>query len=377
MLKAPKTVSFSGELLLKMKESGLSAEAAAQLKGKADSLLSSPLYAVTERIMTAVSGNKHDYCSIGTYWWPNPDTADGLPYVRRDGETTPGAKDPITYDSMSEKVLMLSLAAFYFDSDVYGKAAEKAIYDWHLNPETYMTPHAEYSQAIPGICSGRGIGVIDFSMRSFKIFDAVGILEYLGYISEERVCAIKKWYSEFTDWMLTSEKGLEEECELNNHGTYYDVHMLAAAIFTGREALIKKICTTAYARRIRIQIEPDGAQPLELRRTMAMVYSLSNLYAFSLIANIASSVGYTEYWGYDEKFGGAAIKKALDFLYPYYENMDTFPYQEINPQAVHSRFAKMLAIVGARLNLPEYTARAAEILKHHPAPTSLHSFIPD
>ena len=178
MPKAPKTISFSGELLLKMKSEGLSSDIAAALRKKADELLDSPLYAVTERIMTAVSGNKHDYCSIGTYWWPNPDTPDGLPYVRRDGETTPAAKDPITYDAMGEKALILSLAAFYFDSAKYGKAAEKTLYDWHINPETYMTPHAEYAQAIPGICDGRGIGIIDFSMRSFKIFDAVGIPAY-------------------------------------------------------------------------------------------------------------------------------------------------------------------------------------------------------
>ena len=27
------------------------------------------------------SGDRHDYMSLGSYWWPNPDTADGLPYV--------------------------------------------------------------------------------------------------------------------------------------------------------------------------------------------------------------------------------------------------------------------------------------------------------
>ena len=187
------TISFSGELLIKIKNDGIPEERLALLKKKADALLSSPRYAVTDRIATAASGNKHDYCSIGTYWWPNPDTPDGLPYVRRDGETTPAAKDPISYDAMADKALTLALAAFYLDEKKYAVASEKTIYDWHLNPATYMTPHAEYSQAIPGICTGRGIGVIDFSMRSYKIFDAVGILDYLGCISEENLTALKKW----------------------------------------------------------------------------------------------------------------------------------------------------------------------------------------
>lgn len=360
------TISFSGELLIKMKNDGIGEERLALLKKKADALLSSPRYAVTERIATAASGNKHDYCSIGTYWWPNPDTPDGLPYVRRDGETTPAAKDPISYDAMADKALTLALAAFYFDNKEYAVASEKTIYDWHLNPETYMTPHAEYSQAIPGICTGRGIGVIDFSMRSYKIFDAVGILDYLGCISEENLTALKKWYSDFTDWMLTSEKGLTEECELNNHGTYYDVHVLSAAIFTDRPELAKKICTTAYARRIRSQIEPDGAQPLELARTMAMIYSLSNLRAFTLLANIADACGYSEYWGYDEKFGAPALKKAIDFIYPYFKNPEAFPYQEINPSGVPRSMLDRLMTLSAHFESEGYAERADEILKTVP-----------
>lgn len=30
-----------------------------------------------------------DFYSMGDYWWPNPETADGLPYVKYDGRSNP------------------------------------------------------------------------------------------------------------------------------------------------------------------------------------------------------------------------------------------------------------------------------------------------
>ena len=58
----------------------------------ADKLLAEPDPAVTDKGMTPPSGDKHDYISMGRYWWPNPDTEDGLPYVRRDGHSNPDLK---------------------------------------------------------------------------------------------------------------------------------------------------------------------------------------------------------------------------------------------------------------------------------------------
>src|SRR5579859_4556123 len=33
------------------------------------------------------TGGPHDYYSNGDYWWPNPNTTNGLPYVQRDGQS--------------------------------------------------------------------------------------------------------------------------------------------------------------------------------------------------------------------------------------------------------------------------------------------------
>lgn len=49
-----------------------------------------------DKTLVAASGNKHDYYSFPPYWWPNPDTKDGLPYIRKDGQTNPDANSDAT-----------------------------------------------------------------------------------------------------------------------------------------------------------------------------------------------------------------------------------------------------------------------------------------
>ena len=52
-----------------------------QLLHKADSLLTIKPFSVVNKKVLPPSEDKHDYMSIGPYWWPNPDTPDGLPYI--------------------------------------------------------------------------------------------------------------------------------------------------------------------------------------------------------------------------------------------------------------------------------------------------------
>lgn len=357
-MNEPKTISFSGKLLATMKKDGTVPKAVlCELRNFANKVMSEPTLKVTDRKMQALSGNIHDYCSIGTYWWPNPDTPDGLPYIRKDGVTNPLAKDPVSYENMTINVLYLALAAYYFDDKNFAKASVKAIYDWFLNPETYMTPHGDYSQAIPGICDGRGIGIVDFRF-SYNVFDAVAILESMNMIDENTVNELKVWFSKFADWLLTSKNGLEEDIEPNNHGTWYDVQVLAIAAFTGREALFKNVYSQCYTRRFRAHIRPDGSQPHELTRTMAMVYSLANLRALTVITNIAVQMGYTELLAEDEYYGTNATKKALDYIIPYATNPQTFPYKEIGYQVVPERILRMLLRFDARYPNEGYAEKA-------------------
>ena len=58
-----------------------------QLILDADTLLDKPCGSVMDKTYNPASGNKHDFFSMATYFWPDPTKPDGLPYIRRDGYT--------------------------------------------------------------------------------------------------------------------------------------------------------------------------------------------------------------------------------------------------------------------------------------------------
>jgi len=342
MSNYPNTVTYDGKVLIRMVENAdFDSELLINFKAKADSLLSCERLSVVDRKLRAVSGDPHDYMSMGPYWWPNPNTPDGLPYIRRDGEVNPETKDPISYSKLTESVHYLALAALYFKDMRYAEKAVKMLRDWHLELETYMKPHLEYGQSIPGKCNGRGIGLIDFS-SSHNLFNGVAILEYLNAIDEATLSGLKKWYTDFVNWMLTSETGIDEDNMPNNHGAWFDVQVAAAATFTGRPVLAKKTLNVAYVRRVAMHIKEDGAQPHELERTHGIVYTFFNLDALTLLGNMAVKYGIKQpYWRNDGEKGDL-LRLAIDYIYPYAMDPTTFPYQEISPKGTDKSMAPFL-----------------------------------
>ena len=334
-------VTFTYDELLAKREAGVSEKLLAALKTKADGILKSAVANVTMRTLRAPSGDPKDYMSLGTYWWPNPDTPDGLPYVRRDGVANPEISQPVSMGTASGRTFNLALAAFYFGDDGYSDYANRQLRAWFIDEETRMNPNARYAQAIPGVCDGRGVGLIDFA-GAYRLFDGIGMFECMGLLPEDTLSGVRAWYTEFVNWMLTHEQGCEANIAKNNHGTWFDAHVLAAAVGTGRKTLAKKICDTAYDIRFKRQIASDGSQAHELARTMPLTYSAFNLEAFFVVANIADSLGYEKYWSADGEIGEPILKRAVDFLLPFVKDPDSCPYPQIKKNKADSRFSKAL-----------------------------------
>ena len=285
------TVTYTIEELIAHKESGkVSPELIEKLRAEADEILTKPTLKVIDIKLPRPSGDLHDYVSIGPYWWPNPDTPDGLPWVNRDGYINPDTRHGISPGGVYGRVHKLALAAFYIGDNGYSEYANRQLYDWFINPETRMNPNGKYSQGLPGICEGRGTGLITFC-TAYVLVNGIGIFEHLGLIKEDILAAVKEWFVEFIDWVLTHEYGLSADNSASNHGSWHDANVLATAVFTGRAALVKKICKTAYFNRFVRQITPRGEQPEELRRTKGMSYSFFNLDALLVVANIAERNG--------------------------------------------------------------------------------------
>ena len=189
-----------------------------------------------------------------------------------------------------------------------------------------MNPNLEYAQFIPGVNTGRGIGLIE--TRGFtRIVDAVGLLAGSKALTRDDERGLKDWFGKFLQWMLDSRNGREESAAKNNHGTYYDVQVTSFALFVGRTDLAKQTLEQAKQKRIAQQIEPDGRQPLELARTKAWSYSNGNLDGLMLLATLGQRVGI-DLWNF-QTGDGRGIRKALDFLTPVAVGKQKWAYQEI------------------------------------------------
>ena len=286
------------------------------------------LYSVMNKVQIPPSGDKHDYMSQGPYWWPDPSKPDGKPYIRKDGVKNPEIKNITDSDEMDELILDVeALTAAYQQTkqDKYAKFAAKLIKTWFLHPATKQSPNLKFSQGIPGINDGRGIGLIETRFL-FKITDAATRLQGSGAWSATDHRQLKQWFKDFLTWMTTSEIGLDEADEHNNHGTYYDVQVINFAQFTGQMDLAKKQIEVTKGR-MASQLRPDGSQPHELARTKSFGYSLMNLEGFFIIAEFAKKQGI-DLFSY-QTLEGASLKKCLDFLVPFIKKDKVWPYQQI------------------------------------------------
>src|SRR5205823_2821952 len=94
-----------------------------------------------------------------------------------------------------------------------------------LDPATRMNPNLEYAQYIPGVNTGRGIGLIE--TRSFtRVVDTAGLIASSTAWRAEDERGLRDWFTAFLDWMQTSKNGKEEASAKNNHGTYYDLQVV-------------------------------------------------------------------------------------------------------------------------------------------------------
>ena len=294
---------------------------------EADRQLTQTPLSVMMKEKTAVSGDKHDYLSLSRYFWPDPTKKDGLPYVSRDGVSNPELEklDRPKLALMAGGVTTLSLAWYFSGDEKYAQKAVEMLRVWFLNKDTRMNPNLNHAQIVPGLYGGKGrcYGVID-AYSFVEMLDAVQLLEGSKAFPKKDAKALRKWFAEFLNWILTSEQGIQEGNQLNNHSTARDVQVIAYAKFVGNKKVMDQYFGSFYENRIKAQIQPDGKQPQELRRTLAFGYSQYNLSHMIDVLLMARHAGY-------QTEGLDLVEKAADFLLPYMGKQVTdWPYQQIS-----------------------------------------------
>jgi len=298
----------------------------AELGAEADICLRHPLYSVTFSETRAVSGNPHDYYSEGPYWWPDPKNPGG-PFIRRDGEVYPGRIDRHGSDmsKMINDVYILSAAGAMLGRTECTARADELLRTWFLNDATKMNPHLEYAQAIFGHCTGRGIGIIDTVM----LIKLIAAMEFFTMCpdTESTTDGIREWFAAYLNWMDTSKNGIEERDYKNNHATWWNAQAASYAAFIGDRAMLDKCFDRFVNFTIPSQQADDGSFPLEIQRTKSYSYSMYNLDACAVTAEVAHHYG-VDLWN-KVCADGKGMAKALEFMFPYYEDPSLWKHQQI------------------------------------------------
>ena len=300
-----------------------------RLLAEADDKLEQKPPSVMDKIQVPPSGDKHDYLSQAPYFWANPNTTNGLPYVNRDGQLNPEVRnsaDAANFAAVCYDARTLALAYYLSGEEKYAAKAAEFIRVWFLNPATRMNPNLKYGQGIPGIVEGRAAGLITARCLT-DLVDAVGLLAGSKSWTTSDQQGMVAWAGDYFQWLTTSKIGLDEDAASNNHGTFYDAEAVSLALFIGKTDFAREKLLAAREKRIAKEIEPDGKMPQELRRTLSFHYSLFNLYAELQLADLGRNAG-VDLWHY-QTADGRSILKAAEFMAPFADPGRAWPYQQI------------------------------------------------
>lgn len=288
------------------------------------SLLQAPVY-ITDARSAKSPGNEHEFYSNGDYWWPDPSKPDGLPFIQRDGESNPDAFTAHREIMRSMRTHVANLSAGYLltGKEAFAEKAVSFLNGFFLDETTRMLPHLLYAQAIPGICTGRGIGIID-TLHLIDIPHAVNALTSSRAMTPDILDGLKNWFAEYLEWMNTHPYGLAEKNAGNNHSVCWHVQASVFAEFTGNQEMLDE-CRHRYKTfLLPLQMAPDGSFPRELARTKPYGYSIFVLDNMAVLCQTLSTAD-ENLWAFELE-DGRGIRRGMDYLYPYLVEKESWPY---------------------------------------------------
>src|SRR4030095_10982966 len=95
-----------------------------------------------------------------------------------------------------ETVHTLALAYYFSGNPAYAEHASKLLRVWFLDTATRMNPNLNFAQAIKGVNTGRGAGLID-TRHFVKVIDAIGLLQDAKFWKPKDQQGMQQWFAEF------------------------------------------------------------------------------------------------------------------------------------------------------------------------------------
>ena len=282
------------------------------------------------------STNPHDYCSIAPYGWLDENDPSGS-YSTIDGVVNPERNDydRLKLKELADRLQQFSVAYYISENEVYYNSFVNNLTTWFVDTLTYMTPNFEYAQVLRGKDDnkGRPYGLVE--MEDFtRIIESIYLINNVRLLDEEIVSSLQLWFTSFLNWVVNSRQWEIQSKSNNNIVTGCNVALLEMSLFTGNKKNAKQIVEN-NKNSILKQIDDEGKQSAELRRTKAFGYSVYNLRKIIDFALITDQLGYKFYKNNQRK-----IDAAFEYLLQFVGNYDTFPYQQINDFDIYEKQLK-------------------------------------
>jgi len=301
----------------------LAAQEQPRILRKAARYLSERPETVTAARSERSAGGLHDFFSEGDYWWPDPSNPGG-PYIRRDGMTNPDNFTAHRHAMVRLAEIVATLASAYLltGDERHAEGVRRHLDAWFVDPETRMTPHLLYAQAIFGRVTGRGTGIID-TIHLIEVVRGAMAVQHSPRL-ERTLPEVKRWFAEYLRWISTHPYGIEERDASNNHATCWVMQAAVFAQFVGDTQTLE-FCRRRFKETLLLrQMAANGSFPLELQRTKPYGYSLFNLDAFATICQTLSS-REDNLWAFALP-DGRSMQRAVEFLYPYIADKSRWPF---------------------------------------------------
>ena len=301
-------------------------------------MLATPDTSITQNVadIKQITG-ANNYTSIVPYYHPDPNSASGFPYIRRDGVRNQEAAQ--TSDSryvytMLYAVQNLVIAHQLTGDDSYAARAIAMLRVFFMDPATKMNPDLTYSQVVFGASRTdlkiRG-AIIDFD-RFPIVGDFIEILSATPTWTPEDTAAMQAWFTALVGWFVNSPRGIIQDGYSHNIKTSYVTQRVAYLCAAGERDNAIAYLNSRVPALLDAQIDAEGKQALEMSRVTNRRYCEFNLTLLCRLATMASNLG-VDLWNHVGDNGVGSIKTAMLYMAQFVTPDAVWPF---SPETLNS-----------------------------------------